>query len=160
MPTTLSLTYSSIFLGTMDQGMVELAVIYNFCLDAWALPCFALVNGVWRCCTELFHAFSLDFSYGRVTHTTGRLARTVVQGNCLFKVMGQETCQYMRNFLCLRIHVRSAGWRRLLYIAIKTCDFDFTSRWYESLRFWVFPNVWLPELVEILFELKINVDKK
>ena len=24
---------------------------------------------------------------------TGRLAKTVVQGNCLFKVMGQEQCE-------------------------------------------------------------------
>ena len=33
------------------------------------------------------------FFYGSIAHTTGRLPRTTVQGNCLFKVMGQETCQ-------------------------------------------------------------------
>ena len=38
--------------------------------------------------------FSLDFFFfnGSITHTTGRLALTTVQGNCLLKVMGQKTC--------------------------------------------------------------------
>ena len=35
-----------------------------------------------------------DCLNGSITHTTGRLAYTIVQGNCLFKVMEQEACQY------------------------------------------------------------------
>ena len=48
------------------------------CLNAWALSYFfSLVDWVQRCCTELFHVFSLDYSYGSITHTTGRLAHTI-----------------------------------------------------------------------------------
>ena len=28
--------------------------------------------------------------YGSIVHTTGRLAHAIVQGNCSFKVVGQE----------------------------------------------------------------------
>ena len=45
-------------------------------------------------CNVVFIAFSLDCLNGSITHTTGRLAYTIVQGNCLFKVMEQEACQY------------------------------------------------------------------
>ena len=51
-------------------------------LDEWTLSCFALVDWVQRCCTELFHAFSLDYFHGSFTHTTGRLRHVTVQGNC------------------------------------------------------------------------------
>ena len=30
-----------------------------------------------------------------INHTTGRLVHAIRQGNCLFKVMGEETCQYL-----------------------------------------------------------------
>ena len=33
----------------------------------------------------MLHAFSLDCRYGSIAHTTGRLAHTIVQGNCLFR---------------------------------------------------------------------------
>ena len=36
---------------------------------------------------------AVPYGVGSVTHTTGRLAQTIVQGNCLFEVMGQESCQ-------------------------------------------------------------------
>ena len=49
---------------------------------------------LYRCCTELFQSFSLDCFQGCITHTAGRLVHTIVQGNCLLKVMGQESCQY------------------------------------------------------------------
>ena len=42
----------------------------------------------------MFHAFSLDHLNGSITHTTGEPAFTTVHGDCSFKVMGQETCQY------------------------------------------------------------------
>ena len=62
-------------------------------LDAWVLPCCALVDCVQLCCNELLHNFSLDYLNGSITHTTGRLANTIVQGNCLSKFVGQETCR-------------------------------------------------------------------
>ena len=68
-------------------------------LDAWVLPWFALIEWVrvQRCCTELFHAFSLDSLNGSTAHRTGRLVHSTVRGNCLLKVMGQETCQSPNN---------------------------------------------------------------
>ena len=64
------------------------------CLHAWAPSGFTgSVEQVQRRRTELFHAFSLNYLKGRIARATGRLAETSVQGNCLFKVMGQETCQ-------------------------------------------------------------------
>ena len=48
--------------------------------NAWALPCLALYECVQRCCTELFHTFSLDCLNGSINHTTRRLAHTTVQG--------------------------------------------------------------------------------
>ena len=41
----------------------------------------------------MFHAFSLYCLNGGITHTTGGLAYTTVQGKGLFKVLNQETCQ-------------------------------------------------------------------
>ena len=38
--------------------------------------------------------------YGRVTHTTGRHAHTIVEDNRLFKVMGQE---FLQHILSLRV---------------------------------------------------------
>ena len=42
----------------------------------------------------------------RLFHTTGRLVHTIVQGNCSFKVIGQETCRLSlsrrKQFLMLR----------------------------------------------------------
>ena len=37
---------------------------------------------------------SLDCFYGSITYKTGKLAHSVVHGNCLLNVMGQESCQY------------------------------------------------------------------
>ena len=56
------------------------------CLDAWVLPCFALVDQDQQCCTELFHTFSLDFfcCCWSITRTTRRLTNTIPQGNKLF----------------------------------------------------------------------------
>ena len=36
----------------------------------------------------------MDYFSGCITRKTGRLVQPVVQGNCLFSVMGQETCEY------------------------------------------------------------------
>ena len=44
--------------------------------DAWALPSLALVDCVSRYCTKWFHAFSPDYYYGSIAHTTGRLTYT------------------------------------------------------------------------------------
>ena len=41
--------------------------------------------------TELSDAFSTNYAYGSITHAIGRLAYTIVQGNCLVKVVGQES---------------------------------------------------------------------
>ena len=49
-------------------------------LDAWLLPCFASFIEL-AVCTE-FHTFSRDYFYRSITHTTSRLALTMVQGNC------------------------------------------------------------------------------
>ena len=63
---------------------------------------------------ELFHAFSLDHFYGSITHTTGRIAYTIVQGNCLFKVMGRATSQqaakaFRRTRLSMSVSVPSCS---------------------------------------------------
>lgn len=48
----------------------------HVCLDAWALPCFPLTEWVQQNCPELFHAFSLDYFYGSITHATKRLSHS------------------------------------------------------------------------------------
>ena len=45
--------------------------------------------------TELSDAFSTNYATGSITHAIGRLAYTIFQGNCLVKVVGQESCQYL-----------------------------------------------------------------
>ena len=54
---------------------------------------FVFHEWVQRCCTELFHAFSPNLLIESVTHTTGRLTHIIVKDNCIFRVMGQETCR-------------------------------------------------------------------
>ena len=39
------------------------------CLSAWALPCYALVDWVWQCCTKLFHTFLLNAIFTEMSHT-------------------------------------------------------------------------------------------
>ena len=73
-------------------------------LDAWELPCFASVEWVQRCCTELFHAFSIDYLNGSIIHTTERLAHTTVQFNCLFKVMGHGSIQEWETQSLISLH--------------------------------------------------------
>ena len=62
------------------------------CFDVRALPLFLWLtecNGVVRSCVMLSRR---TIFYGGIARTTGGFAHTTEQGNCLFKVMGQETC--------------------------------------------------------------------
>ena len=83
-----------LFVLTQSSYIDNSQLFHVLYLDAWALPCFSLVEWVQRCCTELLHAFLLDYLNGSIAQTTGRLTHTLVQGNCSFTVMGQEICQY------------------------------------------------------------------
>ena len=69
-----------------------LLVFRMLCFGAQALP-------VWPWLTEfsgvvLFHNFSADYFHKSITPTTGRLIPPTVNGNSLFKVMGQKTCEW------------------------------------------------------------------
>ena len=47
-------------------------------------------------CDAIVSCFTLSrytVFYGNIALTAGRLDHTIVQGNCLFKIMSQETCQ-------------------------------------------------------------------
>ena len=55
---------------------------------------YILTEWIWRCCTALFHTFSLDCFHGCIFHKTGWLVEIIVQNNTLFSVMGQETREY------------------------------------------------------------------
>ena len=57
-----------------------------------ALPRLTEFSGVVLSCFKLSR---WTIFYGKITHTTGRLAHTKARGNYSFKVMGQETCQYI-----------------------------------------------------------------
>ena len=59
-------------------------------VDAWALLCLALVDWAVLYRVKPFHAFSRDYFHGSVSQISGRLVHTIVQGNSLFKVVGQE----------------------------------------------------------------------
>ena len=41
-----------------------------------ALPCLALTESGWRCCSELLHAFSFDCLHGSVARSSNRKARS------------------------------------------------------------------------------------
>ena len=54
------------------------------------LPCLNELSGVVRSCFTLCRQTSRTEV---LLKTIGRLAHTIVQGNCLFKAMNQDTCQ-------------------------------------------------------------------
>ena len=53
--------------------------------------------------TDLFHAQFLPGLFSRMIHKSGRLVQPIVQGNSLFSVMGQETCQFNRPTFILEL---------------------------------------------------------
>ena len=55
----LSRRLSNVFLKTSQHAHVS---------TAWVLIRFASVDRVERCCTDLFHKFSLGYSHGNITH--------------------------------------------------------------------------------------------
>ena len=65
-------------------------------LSVWALLCLALVEWVWQCCTELFHARLFYTITGVSFNTTGRPIQNqpAVHGYFLVSVTGQEACEY------------------------------------------------------------------
>ena len=72
---------SAIFSGRHSQ------LCHVPCLDARRLPCFTLADWVQRCCTELFHASSLDYflrmyyAYNRKTHLYHCPKQLCIQGH-------------------------------------------------------------------------------
>ena len=82
------------------QGLSILPLFHVPCVDeCMGASCHvwpSLADWVLRCCTELFHAFSLDNFSGCIAHKTGRLFQPIVQGSSLCSIMGQETCELVR----------------------------------------------------------------
>ena len=97
------------FHGKPNPGNIVLPILYAIHFFFFTcrisiygrLPWFALLEWVQRCCTELFHAFSLDQLNRRVTQMNRKTRSDHCSINCLFKVMGQEKCEYMGLFLRL-----------------------------------------------------------
>ena len=54
-----------------------------------AMFCF-VVDWIQQPCIELLHAFLHSYLYGSITHAAGRLAHTIIQGNCLVKVRDRK----------------------------------------------------------------------
>ena len=81
-----------------DLGWIAVSLVRQFtnfhvhCVGAWTLPCSALADRVQRCCTELFHAFSLNYVSGCIAHKTGRLVQPIHSSRLLF-----IQCQGSRN---------------------------------------------------------------
>ena len=65
---------------------------YNAGLRCMDSAMFGLSRPTSRCCTEWFHAFSLDCFGKSITHNVRRLSRSIVRGNSLFRVMGHSIC--------------------------------------------------------------------
>ena len=86
----------------MNVGYVQCIHYFFTCRISMHGRCHVLspLNEFSGVALSCFYAFSPDWLNGSVTHTTGRLALTVVQGNnyCSFKVIGQETCQQAASF--------------------------------------------------------------
>ena len=55
------------------------------CVNA-AMCCIGWLT--WQCCTELIYGFSLNYFYGSVTHTAGRITRTIFPGNSFIQGHG------------------------------------------------------------------------
>ena len=96
-----------------------------------AAVCYASLEWVQRRCTELLHAFSQDCLNGSITHTTGRLVYTLVQGNRLFKVMGQETCHYFPI---------NKSWTLVEFQRSSTCSMFYRCRGFFNVRTLVAPH--------------------
>lgn len=59
----------------------------------------AMLGLCWLSCTQFFHAFSLEYFHGSVTHKTGMFARTFVRGSYLVKAMSEEQCNHIHAFM-------------------------------------------------------------
>ena len=80
------------------------------------------------------HASSLYCLNGSITYTTGRLAHTIVYGNCLFEVVGQETGRFANLPYCLKsaflcVPFRFIQFNSYVSILVQRARFDeFTLR--------------------------------
>ena len=84
--------------GLIQNSFASRISIRGRCPD---LPCLnEFSDVVVPSCFKLSHQTSWT---AELFSGTGRLAQTTVQGNCLFKVMGQEKCEFVQTALCSKV---------------------------------------------------------